>query len=545
MAGTWQQVIQRPGVSLCAVGGHLGRSRAVPQRAGEEPAGGRQIPLLRDQHVDDLPELIDRTVEVDPPTGDLDIGFIGEPAIAQSVSARLGCVDHQGREALYPAVDRDVVDGDATFGEQFFDVAVGQSIAQIPPHRQHDDLTGEAKPRETRLRWRYSTTATAHQLSLPEAVIHQRNSTRGRPPGYLSLMTLRVGIVGCGAITAFAHVPALLRRKPALAEVAALCDRNLERAERVKQRFRLRAYCTTDADRLIADPSLDAIIVATWPSEHVQLAIEAIESGRHVLIQKPLTVSERESVAMVSAAENTHLNVMALPVVATVPSLSALKLVIDSEDLGVIRYTRIRTSISGPRDHYQDVRRFFGEDEQTEAPIFGKAYAQGGGCLSDMGPYALALFQYLHGQGELLTAVRNKRDFETVALLNLRVPDDSGHSTPLCTIEVGWSQHPTLEVCSVFGSQGAATVTVDGSLQQWPMTDKIPQPADAVRSIDGVLPTSPVAGQDEWLDAIATSLDAAFVDSVRQAAWAANVIADAYKMSELHTWNAGLDGADQ
>ena len=46
MAGGGQQLIQRPGVSLGPVSGHLGRSRAVPQRVGEEPASGRQIPLL-------------------------------------------------------------------------------------------------------------------------------------------------------------------------------------------------------------------------------------------------------------------------------------------------------------------------------------------------------------------------------------------------------------------------------------------------------------------------------------------------------------------
>jgi hypothetical protein len=39
-------------------------------------------------------------------------------------------------------------------------------------------LHAEPKPSETRLRWRYSTMATAHQLSLPEAVIHQRNRPR-------------------------------------------------------------------------------------------------------------------------------------------------------------------------------------------------------------------------------------------------------------------------------------------------------------------------------------------------------------------------------
>jgi hypothetical protein len=98
----------------------------VPQRADEELAGGRQIPFLRHQHVDDLPELINRAVQVDPPTGNLDVGFIGEPATTRGVSARPGCLDQQGREPLHPAADRNVTHLDTALGQQLFDVTVEQ-----------------------------------------------------------------------------------------------------------------------------------------------------------------------------------------------------------------------------------------------------------------------------------------------------------------------------------------------------------------------------------------------------------------------------------
>jgi hypothetical protein len=53
----------------------------VLKSAGEEPAGGRPVPLGRHQHVNDLPELVDRAVEIDPPPGNLDRRFIHEPSI--------------------------------------------------------------------------------------------------------------------------------------------------------------------------------------------------------------------------------------------------------------------------------------------------------------------------------------------------------------------------------------------------------------------------------------------------------------------------------
>jgi hypothetical protein len=45
---------------------------------------------------------------------------------------RAGGIDELCRERLHPPVDRDMIDVDAVFGEQFFDVAVGQAIAQVP-----------------------------------------------------------------------------------------------------------------------------------------------------------------------------------------------------------------------------------------------------------------------------------------------------------------------------------------------------------------------------------------------------------------------------
>lgn len=60
---------------------------------------------------------------------------------------------------------------DPPLGQQLLHVTVGQPVAQVPTHRQHDDLTREAKPREAGHRRRYSTMATTHQLSLPEHVI--------------------------------------------------------------------------------------------------------------------------------------------------------------------------------------------------------------------------------------------------------------------------------------------------------------------------------------------------------------------------------------
>src|SRR5215204_2598900 len=55
------------------------------QGPGEEPAGRGGVPLLGQQHVDDLPVLVDRPVQVPPPAGDLDVSLIDEPPVPRGV----------------------------------------------------------------------------------------------------------------------------------------------------------------------------------------------------------------------------------------------------------------------------------------------------------------------------------------------------------------------------------------------------------------------------------------------------------------------------
>jgi hypothetical protein len=87
---------------------------------------------------------------VAPHTADLDIGLIDEPPIAHRVPSEPGSVGQQRRESLGPPVNRHVVDLDPAFREQLLDVAIGQAIAQLPPHRHHDHLGREPEPCERR-----------------------------------------------------------------------------------------------------------------------------------------------------------------------------------------------------------------------------------------------------------------------------------------------------------------------------------------------------------------------------------------------------------
>jgi len=92
---------------------------------------------------------------------DLDVGLVDEPPITRHVAAGTCRFDELWCEALDPTVDADVINGDATLGQQLFDVAVGQAVPQVPAHCDRDHLTREAKASERRGRRRGHGTSLA------------------------------------------------------------------------------------------------------------------------------------------------------------------------------------------------------------------------------------------------------------------------------------------------------------------------------------------------------------------------------------------------
>jgi hypothetical protein len=101
-----EQLVQRDRVGRRLVGDDLhGRDPGGADGPLEEAAGCLGVALSGDEHVDDLAELVDRAVAVAPPTGDLHLGLVHEPAIPDQVAAGPGGVGQQRREPLDPAVD--------------------------------------------------------------------------------------------------------------------------------------------------------------------------------------------------------------------------------------------------------------------------------------------------------------------------------------------------------------------------------------------------------------------------------------------------------
>jgi UDP-N-acetyl-2-amino-2-deoxyglucuronate dehydrogenase len=102
---------------------------------------------------------------------------------------------------------------------------------------------------------------------------------------------VRVGIVGCGIISQWQHIPSFLRIKGA--EIAAICDRDQALLAQVGGSLR-NAVRYDDFTQMLAREKLDMVDICTPPQTHAALSLEAAESGCHVLVEKPAALSLEE-----------------------------------------------------------------------------------------------------------------------------------------------------------------------------------------------------------------------------------------------------------
>jgi predicted dehydrogenase len=140
----------------------------------------------------------------------------------------------------------------------------------------------------------------------------------------------RIGVVGLNY-----WGPNLVRNFDELAELAWLCDLDDERRELLSGRYPA-AQATASFDDLLADDTLDAVVVATPVPTHYALAKQALEAGKHVFVEKPPAMRAAEMDDLVSVAAERDLVLMPGHLLLYHPGVLKLKELIDAGELGTV-----------------------------------------------------------------------------------------------------------------------------------------------------------------------------------------------------------------
>jgi len=147
-------------------------------------------------------------------------------------------------------------------------------------------------------------------------------------------LSVKVGVVGLGY-----WGPNLARNFAAIdgCELAWLCDGSEQIRAKLADAFP-GVRTSAEIDELLADPELDAIVLATPVPTHAQLAVQVLEAGKHCFVEKPLATTVADAQHAVDAAERSGRILMVGHLLEYHPAVTALKELLDADELGSLYY---------------------------------------------------------------------------------------------------------------------------------------------------------------------------------------------------------------
>lgn len=131
--------------------------------------------------------------------------------------------------------------------------------------------------------------------------------------------------------------PKLIRNIRVLGEfrLIAVCEKDLARHETIRKEQSDIEVLQHYRDAFVR-ADIDVVVIATIPSSHYRIAKGALEAGKHVLVEKPLTMSVKEGAVLLNIAKEKNLTLMVDHTYLYAPPIPALKELIDSGTLGSI-----------------------------------------------------------------------------------------------------------------------------------------------------------------------------------------------------------------
>lgn len=175
-------------------------------------------------------------------------------------------------------------------------------------------------------------------------------------------------------------------------EVVAISSRNVEKAKAYAKTYQIPRYYDNEAS-LFNDEEIDVIYVATYNAGHFSSARNALLAGKHVLIEKPFTLSLVEAKELYELAEKNNLFIMEAQKSLFLPLTQKIKTIIESEVIGNIVSIFSVTAYASV-DHIK----------------WFKDLNAGGGTVHFMAPYALSYLPYILNKKVL--------DYNGIAQLN-------------------------------------------------------------------------------------------------------------------------------
>lgn len=257
---------------------------------------------------------------------------------------------------------------------------------------------------------------------------------------------LRLGIVGCGGVAQKRHLPYLLKMKEV--RVAALCDANVELAERVARRFGIDKHYA-DFSEMLKGEKLDIADITVSPRAHAPLSIQALEAGCNVLVEKPIAESVEEADEVVKLAQEKGLKLCVVHNNLFAPTVVKALDMIEKGSLGEVRGIDIRCP--WPRSNRELSNK---EHWYHKLP---------GGLFGEVLPHTVYLARAFLGEVEPVAVhARKFTQYDWINSDELRVILDSEKGICTVTVSCSWAKNKVL--IDIFGTRKSLHLDVINSV---------------------------------------------------------------------------------
>ena len=197
------------------------------------------------------------------------------------------------------------------------------------------------------------------------------------------MQNIRWGIIGCGNVTEVKSGPGF--QKAENSSLVAVMRRNGDLARDYAQRHGVPRWYD-DADRLVHDPEVDAVYIATPPSSHKEYTLKAAQAGKPVYVEKPMAMNFAECDQMLRACQKAGVPLFVAYYRRRLERFLKIKEWLAADRIGEVRFVTV-----------SQFQKSLPEEEGANPPWRVVPEISGGGKFLDVGSHTLDILDFLLG----------------------------------------------------------------------------------------------------------------------------------------------------
>ena len=247
----------------------------------------------------------------------------------------------------------------------------------------------------------------------------------------------RIAVIGLGSVAQLVHLPNLVKIKNA--EITAVVEVNKNRLHSVADKYDVKKRFT-DYKELLNNIDADAVIIATPTHLHKQMAIDCLNAGKDILVEKPLARNSSEGIEVIECAKKNNRKLMVGMNLRYRPDSMLIRSLIDAGEIGKPFYIKCGW-----------IRK-----QSSSEKWFTKREEAGGGVILDLGVNLVDLALWLADYPKAISIstknyFHNSRNLEDTSLSFIRCENLT------ISLEASWSMAEEKDIfyTNVYGTKGS------------------------------------------------------------------------------------------